>query len=101
MVFFSFKFKKKKVISFGLYGAAPKYTFGALRNVELAKIFYPGWVCRFYSDKSVPQPVIDRLKEEGAEVVLVDTLGLGGGIGGMFWRFLVADDPTVGSFFYI
>jgi hypothetical protein len=33
---------EKRVISFGLYGTDPKYTQGAIRNAELAPIYFPG-----------------------------------------------------------
>jgi hypothetical protein len=82
-----------RVISFGLYGGDTKYTTGAIRNAELRDTYFPGWTIRFYVDDSVPQDVISKLKELGSEIVKEE--GLKGGIGGMFWRFLVADDDTV------
>ena len=42
------KSEEKRVISFALYGSDRKYTYGAIKNVELAKLYYPGWICRFY-----------------------------------------------------
>ena len=59
---------EKRVISFGLYGTLPKYTKGAIRNVELSKIYFPGWVCRFYVASDVPKDIISQLKELGAEI---------------------------------
>ncbi len=66
----------------------------------MQKSIYPDWVCRFYVDDTVPKDIITRLTQEGAEIINVKNLGpeLGGGIGGMFWRFLPAADPTVGIF---
>ncbi|GMI14067.1 hypothetical protein TrVE_jg2950 [Triparma verrucosa] len=87
------KSEEKRVISFGLYGDNPKYTTGAIRNAELRDTYFPGWVCRFYVDGSVPAKVIEELKGLGSEIIVQE--GLKGGVGGMFWRFLVADDPTV------
>mmetsp|Transcript_1396 Transcript_1396/g.3108 ORF Transcript_1396/g.3108 Transcript_1396/m.3108 type:complete len:330 (-) Transcript_1396:20-1009(-) len=84
---------EKRVISFGLYGDNPKYTTGAIRNAELRDTYFPGWVCRFYVDDSVPKDIISKLEELGSEIV--HQKGLAGATGGMFWRFLVADDPTV------
>ncbi|GMH82957.1 hypothetical protein TL16_g09436 [Triparma laevis f. inornata] len=84
---------EKRVISFGLYGDNPKYTTGAIRNAELRDTYFPGWVCRFYVDGSVPQSVLDSLKELGSEII--HQTGHKGAVGGMFWRFLVADDSTV------
>ena len=87
------KSTEKRVISFGLYGDNPKYTTGAIRNAELRDTYFPGWVCRFYVDDSVPKDVIVKLEDLGSEIV--HQKGLAGATGGMFWRFLVADDPTV------
>jgi hypothetical protein len=87
------KSDEKRVISFGLYGANPKYTTGAIHNVEGAKIYFPGWVCRFYVTSDVPAEVVTTLKTLGAEI---ESIPPGKGyISGMFWRFLVAADPTV------
>ena len=43
----------------------------------------------------MPQDILDQLKKLKAEIVEVEDIK--GGIAGMFWRFLVADDPTVNS----
>eukprot|EP00981_Chlorochromonas_danica_P001920 scaffold398_cov177-Ochromonas_danica.AAC.19 len=60
---------EKRVISFGLYGSKEKYTTGAIRNVELAKVYFPGWICRFYITSDVPQPVVEELRRLGAEIL--------------------------------
>jgi hypothetical protein len=88
---------EKRVISFGLYGDNPKYTTGAIRNAELTNTYFPGWVCRFYVDSSVPLSVLSELKKFGAEIAIPPS-NLQGGVAGMFWRFLVADDVTVTRF---
>ena len=84
----------KCVVSYGLYGANPKYITGAVRNSELVKVWFPGWVCRFYVDDTVPADQIARLRANGAEIVPMGSR-IRGGIAGMFWRFLVADDASV------
>ncbi len=84
---------EKRYISFGLYGNKPKYLNGALRNIELAKTYYPGWVCRFYVTNDVSNENINQLKSSGAEVKQIpDGMGYSSG---MFWRFMIANDPTV------
>jgi hypothetical protein len=82
----------KKVISYSLWGDNPIYTHGALKNLEMAKEIYPEWTCRFYLDKNVPEDIITKLKEGGAEVYkyMKD-----GDWYAMFWRFLPASDPKV------
>jgi hypothetical protein len=84
---------EKRVISFGLYGGKPKYTTGAIRNAELAKDYFPGWVCRFYVTSDVPLPVLEKLKSLGSEILNIPPGK--GYISGMFWRFLVAADDSV------
>ena len=83
--------RTKRVISFCLWGDNPKYTQGAIRNVELAASVYPGWVPRFYTHvASVPADVVERL-ERDAEVIPTEI----GDYRCMPERFRAADDPTV------
>lgn len=89
---------EKRVISYGLYGTNPKYTTGAIRNSELVHTVFPGWVTRFYVRSDVPAEVIDKLRQNGAEIVHMGSDAASGKIAGMFWRFLVADDPSVDRF---
>lgn len=49
------------VISFSLWGEQQKYTTGAIKNAQLAKILYPGWTCRYYCAESVPKETIKKL----------------------------------------
>lgn len=60
----------------------------------------PYWASqvRVYLDGSVPAPIISQLEYFGAQIVKMGDRGLAGGIGGMFWRFLVASDPGVDRF---
>eukprot|EP00607_Mallomonas_marina_P000885 CAMPEP_0182437496 /NCGR_PEP_ID=MMETSP1167-20130531/85083_1 /TAXON_ID=2988 /ORGANISM="Mallomonas Sp, Strain CCMP3275" /LENGTH=424 /DNA_ID=CAMNT_0024630437 /DNA_START=130 /DNA_END=1401 /DNA_ORIENTATION=- len=84
---------EKWVISFGLYGGKEKYTVGAIRNAEIAKIYFPGWICRYYVTSDVPETIITRLTELGSEILPVPK-GMGYA-SGMFWRFMVGADNTV------
>jgi hypothetical protein len=87
-----------RVIAYGLYGGDARYTVGVLRNAQLAPLVYPGWKVRVYLDGSVPAPVVGELERLGAQLVRADDPAMGGGIGGMFWRFLVAADEQVDRF---
>lgn len=87
----------KRVISFGLYGKIEKYTTGALRNAELALLYYPGWICRFYHTSDVPGDIL-RALGGFPHVELVSIPDGQGYMAGMFYRFLVAMDPTVDRF---
>ncbi len=80
-----------KVISFSLWGKDPKYTIGAVRNLELAKDFYPDWTCRFYISKDVPVDIIQRLLDNGGDVITQAETGWNG----MFWRFFAADSDDI------
>ena len=96
---------EKKIISFSLWSQEKQlnpshinqhkdvYTQGAIMNTHLAREFYPQWTCRFYVDNTVADNVIEKLKENGAEIV--DMTGTD--IPGMYWRFLVADDENVST----
>lgn len=60
-----------KLISYSLWGNNSKYTIGAIKNANLAEKFYPGWVCRFYCARDVPEEILQQLKQK-AEVVICD-----------------------------
>jgi Tfp pilus assembly protein PilF len=86
----------KNIISFSLWGDNLTYTKGAIENVRLSKDMYPGWICRFYYDNSVPTEIISELELLGAEVVQVKDTKLSSLKS--FWRFFVSDDDTVDRF---
>lgn len=52
----------KKVICFSLWGNNYRYLGGSLQNVELAKYYYPDWICRFYIGKSTNEKFKSILK---------------------------------------
>lgn len=85
----------KWVISFSLWGSDPKYLNGALENMRLQKIHYPGWTCRFYVDETVPKETVSELASLGAEIVHEE---ISDGYKGLFWRFKPAFDPDVQKF---
>ncbi len=85
----------RNVISFSLWGAAPFYGYGAMINLKLAGTVYPGWDCRFYVAADVPRPAVAYLRDNGADVRNIEDEYPGVGL---FQRFLVMNDPTVGRF---
>ena len=85
----------KKVISFSLWGENPMYWIGALKNIELSKEYYPGWICRFYIDSNSKKELINTIKGDNIELVLVDSKD---SFHGMFWRFWASEDPEVDIF---
>lgn len=83
----------KKIISFSLYGTDPKYTFGALCNAELGKLIYPDWTCRFYCGESVPENIVNELRNyDNCEVIMMKEDNQ---FSYMMWRFLPIDEEDV------
>jgi hypothetical protein len=85
----------RNVISFSLWGTAPFYSYGAMINLVLSRTVYPGWTCRFYVDSAVPPACVAFLRDNGADVRNIEHEYPGVGL---FQRFLVMNDPTVGRF---
>ena len=88
--------KKKKVISFSLWGDNKRYLYGALRNLLLSHDIYPDWELWFYIDNSVPKSFIKIIKELGGIIHLQannQTLKEK-----LCWRFKVANNQEVGYF---
>jgi hypothetical protein len=80
-----------KIISFSLWGSENKYCIGAIKNAQLAKILYPGWICRYYCANSVPKETVAKLNNQ-KNVQIVKINGDGD------WshaanRFISFDDP--------
>lgn len=64
------------LITFSLWGSEKKYTIGAIKNAELAKIIFPDWKCRFYVSQSVPFSIIYEL-EKMKNTEIIDVPGWG------------------------
>ena len=68
----------KKIISISVWGDNPRYIKGALRQYELAQLYYPEWQFRIYTDNKnkfigqMPKANIIEFKD---------------GSYGMYWRF--------------
>jgi len=86
----------KNIISFSLWGKDDKYCLGAIENARIAPVLFPEWRCRFYCDDSVPRAVIETLLSHGADVICMGSQAYR--YEGLFWRFQVANDPTVSRF---
>ncbi|HCQ60369.1 MAG TPA: hypothetical protein DIU50_01610 [Acinetobacter nosocomialis] len=87
---------QENIIAFSLFGANPRYCETSILNTKLAQEIYPEWTCRFYIDDTVPELVQKRLQANGAQVVHVSPTQKQ--LSGLFWRFLVMDDPLVKRF---
>ena len=82
-----------RLITFSLWGQDPKYLVGAIKNAELAKEFYPDWICRYYLGASVPKYVEHELRKH--DNVQVVNRSEWGDWKGMFWRFEPAGEEDV------
>jgi hypothetical protein len=85
----------KKIISFSVWGANPKYVEAAYQNLLLQPEIYPDWICRFYMDETVPSSLRTKLEEGGAEIVMMPPSD---GNYGLFWRFEPLKDTTIERF---
>jgi hypothetical protein len=92
---------RKKIISFSLWGDNPIYWIGALKNINLASKYYPDWICRFYIDKNSRQNLIENIKGDNVETIIVDSPH-GSDVRynhhGMFWRFNSSIEEDVDFF---
>ena len=84
-----------KLVTFSLWGDDPKYCVGAIRNAELMRSIYPGWMARFYVGQSVPSDVIKELRYHTDQIVEMPEPG---DWTGMFWRFYPASEDDVSVF---
>lgn len=92
---FSANHPDQNVISFSLFGNHPRYLTGAVKNILAAKEYYPGWHCRFYCDDMVPRKTLKKIVQLGAKIIMMKAQRWSDGL---FWRFLVAEDPSVKYF---
>lgn len=83
----------KKIIAFTIWGNDYRYVGGAFQNIDLAKIYYPDWICRFYVGSSTDNEIIKKM-EEHSNVEIVKMSEEGNFIATL-WRFLAAGDPEV------
>ena len=79
------------MISFGVWGADPRYLSGIQSNAKLMLQIYPGWMMYVYHDSSVPVAELQWLRSK-AWVRLVDMTG-SRLRNKMSWRFLPEADP--------
>tara|TARA_R110000822_G_scaffold110654_8_gene241042 strand:+ start:3969 stop:4634 length:666 start_codon:yes stop_codon:yes gene_type:complete len=84
-----------KVISFSLWGDAPHYNIGAVKNAQLASLHYPDWECWFYLSDNVTQSTVESL--ESLDNVKTIPMGKADGFRALFWRFnaILSDNVDV------
>jgi hypothetical protein len=83
----------KQVISYSLYGKQPRFMVGAVKNAQLAQVFFPGFTVRFYVGNSVPTWVRSTLDLfPNVEQIPVDERE---DSTARLWRFRAILDPKV------
>ena len=85
--------RKENVVSFSLWGDNPLYTEGALLNAQMIPVIYQDWIARFYCAEDTNKTLIEKLINYGSQVILIKNNTQI--YKGLFWRFSVADDPSV------
>jgi len=85
----------KNIIAYSLWGDKSIYWKGALFNIDLAKIHFPGFICRFYIDSQCDPSLIETIKGDNVEVILV---GEDKKYQGMYWRFEASQEEDVDVF---
>ena len=85
----------KKVITFSLWGNLPRYTIGAIKNIELVPKFYPDFEVYIYIHKeSVPADIVNKIKEFSYVTIIFkegDLLK----IKPMTWRYEAIDNKDI------
>jgi len=85
-----------KIISFSIWGSERRFVDGALANLWLASVYYPGWKCRIYCGVNTPMKYRQELFEAGFQVYTrAAKFGLHDGL---FWRFEPAYEQGVEAF---
>ena len=85
---------EKNVISFSVFGTNPKYTVGLIRNLQLARVYYPDWFIFIFTDLTPGKDILTRCMEfPRVSIFDMRTMRLPG----MFWRFLApaVDDEVI------
>lgn len=85
-----------KAVSFSLYGNEDKYCLGAIRNAQAMPDIYPGWRMVVWADETVPMEIKHDLMATGNVMGIFNPVYYDGYVpNGMFWRYLVNDQPDV------
>ena len=58
-----------KILAFSLYGDDPIYTIGAIKNSILHKNIFSDWEMRVYHNNTVPENVLEQLKNNGVNLI--------------------------------
>ena len=93
--------RKKKVISFCLWGSEKRYVVGLIENIKLAKLYYPEWICYVYIHKKslIDNNLWDKLKPfDNVEIMVKNDDEVIRSKRWMLWRIEPMSDPDVELF---
>jgi hypothetical protein len=90
--------RKENVIGYSLWGNNPRYIVPLLENLKSAPHLFPAWTIRVYLDGSVPDEVLNQLKNGGADIVDKSAENNSPTYARLLWRFEVANDSSVRRF---
>lgn len=73
-----------------MWGSDPRFSIGAIKNADLARLHFPDWTCIFYHDDSVTSEHIHELSTRtNVELINIDKeLSDLKKVFGMFWRYM-------------
>jgi len=84
--------RHRNIIAFSLFGAHSRYCETAVLNAQEQESLYPGWICRFYLDETVPAHVVKRLTDAGSQIVFIDEKHPAKKWPGPMWRLCALQD---------
>ena len=92
------------VIGFSLWNGEKDYIYGALRNVQLAALYFPGWKVKIFLGKQnkngknvyIPDNVVKKIKVLGADITYIDSTEVN--VPKALWNVLLADESSVENF---
>ena len=96
-----FVVSRRRVIAMSLFGNKPRQMYGAIRNIQLQRLFLPSWSVRVYippvtSSLAVPPIVANKLRSLGADVI--ETQPPLSKLDPKLWRYDVTRDVRVARF---
>lgn len=84
---------RRRVIAYSVWGTRAAHLLGAAITIQLARRHFDGWEVLVYAASTIGDATLALYRRLGAEVRLADLEYPE--VPTYFWRFLVADNPTV------
>jgi hypothetical protein len=88
----------QNVISYVLWGDAPRYHAPLRENLRVRNHLFPAWTIRVYVDRSMPENQRKELQQAGAQVIVKEQPAGEPLARRLAWRYDVLADPGVKRF---